>query len=161
MLVRQNPAHRGASPETILTAERVWRRPRLVTADTRRPGPRPGRKRPAAWSLRTASGGNAGDGSGPWADSATVERREAASRLRGTAHASQAWRRALTSATSSRQCASRRSAAITPKPMNYQYNLCKVAAIPGFFPVRWPGHAGSSLFSHCGRQRLGLDRSRN
>ena len=31
----------------------------------------------------------------PWADNATVERREAASRLRGRAHASQAWRRAL------------------------------------------------------------------
>ena len=73
----------------------MWRRPRLVTADTRRPGPRPGTISPAAWSLRTGAGGNAGDGSGPWADSATVERREAASRLRGRAHASQAWRRAL------------------------------------------------------------------
>ena len=73
----------------------MWRRPRLVTADTRRPGPRPGTISPAAWSLRTGAGGNAGDGSGPWADNATVERREAASRLRGRAHASQAWRRAL------------------------------------------------------------------
>jgi len=30
-----------------------------------------------------------------WADNATAERREAASRLRGRVHASQAWRRAL------------------------------------------------------------------
>ena len=58
------------------------------------PGAAAGRNRPTAWSLRTASGRSAGDGSGPWADNATVERREAASRLRGTAHASQAWRRA-------------------------------------------------------------------
>lgn len=58
-------------------------------------GPQLGMFALAARSLRAGSGGNAGDGSGPWADIATVERREAASRLRGTAHASQAWRRAL------------------------------------------------------------------
>ena len=37
------------------------------------PGAAAGMKRPAAWSLRTGAGGNAGDGSGPWADNATVE----------------------------------------------------------------------------------------
>ena len=51
------------------------------------------------------------------------------------------------------KCACRRSAAVSLKPMTSQYNLCQLAAIPGSFPVRWPGHAGSSLFAHCGRQR--------
>ena len=58
--------------------------------------------------------------------------------------------------------ASRRSAAVTFKPMNYQYNLCKVADIPGFFPVRWPGHAGwfKPICALRTAKRLGLDRSR-
>jgi hypothetical protein len=73
------------------------------------PGAAAGHVCPAAWSLRTGAGSNAGDGSGPWADNATVERREAASRLRGTAHASQAWRRALR-ARQFKAGASRRSA---------------------------------------------------
>jgi hypothetical protein len=84
-----------ASPETILTAERGVASTAARNRGYGTPGAAAGHVCPAAWSLRTASGGNAGDGSGPWADSATVERREAASRLRGTAHASQAWRRAL------------------------------------------------------------------
>ena len=86
---------RGASPETILMAERDVASTAARNRGHETPGAAAGQMRPAAWSLRTGAGGNAGDGSGPWADNATVERREAASRLRGRAHASQAWRRAL------------------------------------------------------------------
>jgi hypothetical protein len=85
----------GTSPETILMAERGVASTAARNRGYETPGAAAGRNRPTAWSLRTASGRSAGDGSGPWADNATVERREAASRLRGTAHASQAWRRAL------------------------------------------------------------------
>src|SRR6476660_1997405 len=34
------------------------------------------------------------------------------------------------------KCACRRSADASLKPMNSQYNLCQLAAIPGSFPVR-------------------------
>src|SRR5215510_6355407 len=75
----------------------MWRRPRLVTADTKRPADRslaamPG-GRGAFASARPQASPRAGRRC--WADNATAERREAASRLRGRAHASQAWRRAL------------------------------------------------------------------
>jgi hypothetical protein len=88
----------------------VWRRPRLVTANTKRPGTAAGQNPPAASSLRAGSGGNAGDGSGPWAESATVERREAGLPVarEGPCLASVASR--VTCATTSRLDASRRSA---------------------------------------------------
>src|SRR5690242_3216745 len=52
----------------------MWRRPRLVTADTKSPAPQPV-VRLVAWSLRAGPGN--GDGGGTWADNATAERREA------------------------------------------------------------------------------------
>src|ERR1700745_547066 len=52
----------------------MWRRPRLVTADTKSPAPQPV-VRLVAWSLRAGPGD--GDGGGTWADNATAERREA------------------------------------------------------------------------------------
>jgi hypothetical protein len=59
-------------------ASTAARRPRIREARCR------GRQTcQVAWSLRAGAGGNAGDGSGSWADNATVERREAASWLRG------------------------------------------------------------------------------
>ena len=62
---------------------------------TRDAGAAAGQMRPVAWSLRTGAGRQCRRWKRTLADSATVERREAASRLRGRAHASQAWRRAL------------------------------------------------------------------
>src|SRR5262245_34082142 len=71
----------------------MWRRPRPVTADTKSPAPQPvhsGWWR-GAFAPDPATGTEAGPGP-------TTPRRSAvrrASRLRGRAHASQAWRRAL------------------------------------------------------------------
>src|SRR5215475_11246940 len=53
----------------------MWRRPRLVTADTKSPAPQPALSGLVAWSLRAGPGN--GDGGGTWADNATAERREA------------------------------------------------------------------------------------
>src|SRR5512132_1915881 len=50
----------------------MWRRPRLVTADTKSPATAAWQ---GAWSLRAGPGN--GDGGGTWADNATAERREA------------------------------------------------------------------------------------
>src|SRR5262245_9013214 len=86
----------------------MWRRPRLVTADTKSPAT-------AAWqtcqggvSLRAGPGN--GDGGGTWADNATAERREAGLPVarEGPCRASVASR--VTCATSSRLDVSRRSA---------------------------------------------------
>src|SRR5262245_18479466 len=71
----------------------MWRRPRLVTADTKSPALQPGRnvRWRGAFAPDPATGTEAGPGP-------TTPRRSAvrrASRLRGRAHASQAWRRAL------------------------------------------------------------------
>jgi hypothetical protein len=71
----------------------MWRRPRLVTADTKSPAPQPGSnvRWRGAFALDPATGTEAGPG-------LTTPRRSAvrrASRLRGRARASQAWRRAL------------------------------------------------------------------
>src|SRR5262245_56542374 len=86
----------------------MWRRPRLVTADTKSPAT-------AAWqtcqggvSLRAGPGN--GDGGGTWADNATAERREAGLPVarEGPCLASVASR--VTCATTSRLDASRRSA---------------------------------------------------
>src|SRR4029453_5219455 len=71
----------------------MWRRPRPVTADTRSPAPQPalGGGWRGAFAPDPATGTEAGPGP-------TTPRRSAvrrASRLRGRAHASQAWRRAL------------------------------------------------------------------
>src|SRR5262245_46841536 len=71
----------------------MWRRPRLVTADTKSPAPQPGGNVwwRGAFAPDPARGMEAGPGP-------TTPRRSAvrrASRLRGRAHASQAWRRAL------------------------------------------------------------------
>src|SRR5215470_16258304 len=52
----------------------MWRRPRLVTADTK-PGTAARQKCLVAWSLRAGPGN--GNGGGTWADNATAERREA------------------------------------------------------------------------------------
>src|SRR5262245_27026487 len=52
----------------------MWRRLRLVTADTKSPAPQPGTCQ-VAWSLRAGPGN--GDGGGTWADNSTAERREA------------------------------------------------------------------------------------
>src|SRR5262245_50047020 len=71
----------------------MWRRPRLVTADTKSPAPQPGRH--AGWRGAFAPDPATGTEAGP---GPTTPRRSAvrrASRLRGRAHASQAWRRAL------------------------------------------------------------------
>src|SRR5215510_12657086 len=71
----------------------MWRRPRLVTADTKSPAPQPGRN--AWWRGAFAPDPATGTEAGP---GPTTPRRSAvrrASRLRGRAHASQAWRRAL------------------------------------------------------------------
>src|SRR5215510_3182788 len=85
----------------------MWRRPRLVTADTKSPAT-------AAWqtcqggvSLRAGPGN--GDGGGTWADNATAERREAGLPVarEGPCLASVASR--VTCATTSRLDASRRS----------------------------------------------------
>src|SRR5215813_7245606 len=53
----------------------MWRRPWLVTADTKSPAPQPGRNDWWRGSLRAGPGN--GDGGGTWADNATAERREA------------------------------------------------------------------------------------
>src|SRR5262245_45189271 len=71
----------------------MWRRPRLVTADTKSPAPQPAHSGwwRGAFAPDPATGTEAGPGP-------TTPRRSAvrrASRLRGRAHASQAWRRAL------------------------------------------------------------------
>src|SRR5262245_36764385 len=71
----------------------MWRRPRLVTADTKSPAPQPALSGwwRGAFAPDPATGTEAGPGP-------TTPRRSAvrrASRLRGRAHASQAWRRAL------------------------------------------------------------------
>src|SRR5262245_44816827 len=71
----------------------MWRRPRLVTADTKSPAPQPGGN--AWWRGAFAPDPATGTEAGP---GPTTPRRSAvrrASRLRGRAHASQAWRRAL------------------------------------------------------------------
>src|SRR5262245_56940249 len=71
----------------------MWRRPRLVTADTKSPAPQPGSN--AWWRGAFAPDPATGTEAGP---GPTTPRRSAvrrASRLRGRAHASQAWRRAL------------------------------------------------------------------
>src|SRR5215510_4190492 len=71
----------------------MWRRPRLVTADTKSPAPQPGGNAwwRGAFVPDPATGTEAGPG--PTAPRRSAVRR--ASRLRGRAHASQAWRRAL------------------------------------------------------------------
>src|SRR5215467_15911654 len=71
----------------------MWRRPRLVTADTKSPAPQPALSGwwRGAFAPDPATGTEVGPGP-------TTPRRSAvrrASRLRGRAHASQAWRRAL------------------------------------------------------------------
>src|SRR5262249_51911834 len=53
----------------------MWRRPGLVTADTKSPAPQPGRN--AWWRGSLRAGPGNGDGGGTWADNATTERREA------------------------------------------------------------------------------------
>src|SRR5215813_2962964 len=53
----------------------MWRRPRLVTADTKSLAPQPGRN--AWWRGSLRAGPGNGDGGGTWADNATAERREA------------------------------------------------------------------------------------
>src|SRR5262245_3806649 len=71
----------------------MWRRPRLVTADTKSPAPQPvhsGWWR-GAFAPDPATGTEAG--AGPTTPRRSAVRR--ASRLRGRARASQAWRRAL------------------------------------------------------------------
>src|SRR5262245_23333496 len=71
----------------------MWRRPRLVTADTKSPALQPGSN--AWWRGAFAPDPATGTEAGP---GPTTPRRSAvrrASRLRGRAHASQAWRRAL------------------------------------------------------------------
>src|SRR5262245_44568701 len=86
----------------------MWRRPRLVTADTKSPAPQPGRN--AWWRGSLRAGPGNGDGGGTWADNATAERREAGLPVarEGPRLASVASR--VTCATSSRLDASRRSA---------------------------------------------------
>ena len=73
----------------------MWRRPRLVNRGHETPGPRPGRCARLRGAFAPGAGRQCRRRKRTLADSATVERREAASRLRGRAHASQAWRRAL------------------------------------------------------------------
>src|SRR5262247_3035348 len=71
----------------------MWRRPRLVTADTKSPAPQPVHS--GWWRGAFAPDAVTGTEAGP---GPTTPRRSAvrrASRLRGRAHASQAWRRAL------------------------------------------------------------------
>src|SRR5262249_34764319 len=71
----------------------MWRRPRLVTADTKSPALQPGSN--AWWRGAFAPDPATGTEAGP---GPTTPRRSAVrlvSRLRGRAHASQAWRRAL------------------------------------------------------------------
>src|SRR5262252_1344852 len=71
----------------------MWRRPRLVTADTKSPAPQPGRN--AWWRGAFAPDPTTGTEAGP---GPTTPRRSAvrrATRLHGRCHASQAWRRAL------------------------------------------------------------------
>src|SRR5215470_736909 len=71
----------------------MWRRPRLVTADTKSPAPQPAHSGwwRGAFAPDPATGTEAGPGP-------TTPRRSAvrrASWLRGRSHASQAWRRAI------------------------------------------------------------------
>src|SRR5215470_20418295 len=71
----------------------MWRRPRLVTADTKSPAPQPAHSGwwRGAFAPDPATGTEAGPGP-------TTPRRSAvrrASWLRGRSHASQAWRRAV------------------------------------------------------------------
>src|SRR5262245_5028904 len=53
----------------------MWRRPRLVTADTKSPAPQPALS--GWWRGAFAPDPATGDGGGTWADNATAERREA------------------------------------------------------------------------------------
>src|SRR5262245_62677264 len=86
----------------------MWRRPRLVTADTKSPATAAWQTCQGAWSLRAGPGN--GDGGGTWANNATAERREAGLPVarEGPCLASVASR--VTCATTSRLDASRRSA---------------------------------------------------
>ena len=86
-------AHEGPSPETIQQAERGVASPRAGRRGYEKPGAVARHEQwLAAGSLLAGSAERVRSGS--WADNATVERREAASRLHGTGHASQAWCRA-------------------------------------------------------------------
>src|SRR5262245_58083022 len=55
----------------------MWRRPRLVTADTKSPAPQPGSNARGARSLRVGPAIMTRAGRRSWADNATAERREA------------------------------------------------------------------------------------
>src|SRR5262245_57996796 len=73
----------------------MWRRPRMVTADTKSPAPQPGSNARGARSLRVGPAIMTRAGRRSWADNATAERREAGlpvcaggptPRKRGVAH---------------------------------------------------------------------------
>ena len=130
-------------------------RPRLVTAGSGGPGHRPpGMMTWLRGARSTDPGGNAGDGSAaPGRKSPRWSAERRASRVMGRAAPHSRGSVAPRTREQQHKCACRRSADASLKPMNSQYNLCQLATIPGSFPVRWPGHAGSSLFAHCGRQR--------
>src|SRR5262245_37022502 len=55
----------------------MWRRPRMVTADTKSPAPQPGSNARGARSLRVGPAIMTRAGRRSWADNATAERREA------------------------------------------------------------------------------------
>src|SRR5262245_15970732 len=55
----------------------MWRRPRLVTADTKSPAPQPGSNARGARGLRVGPAIMTRAGRRSWADNATAERREA------------------------------------------------------------------------------------
>src|SRR5262245_16214896 len=93
MLRSQNPAHRGALSRGILKAERDVASTAAGNCGHEKPGTAARQQCLVAWSLRAGPGN--GDGGGTWADNARRSAVRRASRLRGRAHASQAWRRAL------------------------------------------------------------------
>ena len=86
----------------------MWRRPRLVTADTKSPATAAWQKCRVAWSLRAGPGN--GDGGGTGADNATAERREAGLPVAREVPCLASVASRVTCATNSRLDASRRSA---------------------------------------------------
>src|SRR5262245_28815082 len=71
----------------------MWRRPRLVTADTKRPAPQPVHS--GWWRGACAPDPATGTVAGTWPTTPRRRPVRRAPRLRGRAHATQAWRRAL------------------------------------------------------------------
>jgi hypothetical protein len=125
----------------------MWRRPRLVTADTKSPAPQPALSGwwRGAFAPDPATGTEAGPGP-------TTPRRSAvrrASWLRGRCHASQAWRRALLARRVSRLTPP--GAPPIPSVGGRQRRRCKEGEEPG--GKNAPGMKKTALFDMVNRKR--------